>query len=71
MEKTGLRYGAMRLREALAGATEGARERDPRQELRRYLQAPLSTEDVDDVVKWWGVSTFFQFRVPELISADD
>ena len=71
MGKTGLRYGAMWLREALAGTTEGAQEQDPRQELRRYLQAPLSTEDVDDVVKWWGVSILFSVHASESTSTND
>jgi hypothetical protein len=29
--------------------------RNPHEELDQYLAAPL--EDVDDVVRWWGVST--------------
>jgi hypothetical protein len=29
---------------------------NPRKELEQYLAAPL--EDVDDIIRWWGVSCF-------------
>ena len=56
MAKIGLRYGATWLQEALADSFETGQTQDPRQELRRYLQAPLS-KNVDDVVQWWDVSS--------------
>jgi hypothetical protein len=40
---------------------------NPREELARYLQAPL--ENVDDVVAWWGVShlLYRQFLPPLIV----
>jgi len=53
-------YGYSWMRASVRSRQEAERvSSGPRDELKRYLESPL--EEVNDVVEWWGVSTYSHY----------